>query len=85
MKKILVIAFVPFLTLTQVQKNTLPVKEWSSTSQTPFVLYMSRDGGFNNFSTELCTAINKAGYCITAVSAKSYFRDRKTPEQQPGI
>lgn len=81
MKKILIIAFVPFLTLTQVQKNNLPVKEWSSTSQTPFILYMSGDGGLNNFSTELCTAINKAGYCITAVSSKSYFWDKKTPEQ----
>ncbi len=49
--------------------------------QTPFVLYITGDGGFNNFSTELCTVINKAGYSITAINAKSYFWDKKTPGQ----
>ena len=63
------------------QTNTLPVKEWSSSSQNPLVLYISGDGGFNNFSTELCTAISKRGYSVTAISAKSYFWDKKTPEQ----
>ena len=66
---------------TFAQINNLPVKEWSSSSQTPFVLYISGDGGFNSFSTELCTTIHKDGYSITAVSAKSYFWDKKTPEQ----
>jgi type IV secretory pathway VirJ component len=63
------------------QTTNLPVKEWGSDSQTPFILYISGDGGFNNFSTGLCTAINKSGYSITALSAKSYFYDKKTPEQ----
>jgi len=64
-----------------VQTNILPVKEWNSSLQTPFVLYITGDGGFNNFSTSLCTAINKKGYSITALNAKSYFWDKKTPEQ----
>ena len=63
------------------QSNTLPVREWSASSQTPFVLYISGDGGFNDFSTSLCAAIHKKGYSITAVNAKSYFWDKKTPEQ----
>lgn len=67
--------------IASAQANNLPVKEWGSASQTAFILYISGDGGFNNFSTELCTAINKAGYNITAINAKSYFWDKKTPEQ----
>ena len=82
MKKILLPLISTLMVLTTfAQINNLPVKEWSSSSQTPFVIYISGDGGFNTFSTELCTAINKAGYSITAVSAKSYFWDKKTPEQ----
>ena len=63
-----------------VQTNILPVKEWNSSLQIPFVLYITGDGGFNNFSTSLCTAINKKGYSITALNAKSYFWETKSPE-----
>ena len=63
------------------QTNILPVKEWNSSLQIPFVFYITGDGGFNNFSTSLCTAINKKGYSIAALSAKSYFWDKKTPGQ----
>lgn len=63
------------------QTNDLPVKELHSSPQTPFVFYISGDGGFNKFSTGLCDAIHTAGYSITAVNSKSYFWDKKTPEQ----
>lgn len=62
-------------------QTALPVKEWKASSETPFVLYLSGDGGFNSFSTSLCTAISKAGYSITSVNARSYFWNKKTPEQ----
>ena len=80
-KYIFVIISAFFVAPVFAQTNNLPVKEWAPSSQTPFVLYISGDGGFNDFSTELCTAINKAGYNITAINAKSYFWDKKTPEQ----
>ena len=63
------------------QTNALPVKEWSCTAETPFILYITGDGGFNNFSTDLCAAINKSGYAVTSINAKSFFWDKKTPEQ----
>ncbi len=63
------------------QNATLPVKEWPSQNSTPFILYVSGDGGFNSFSTTLCSKINKAGYELTAVNAKTYFWEKKTPEQ----
>lgn len=66
---------------TVAQANALPLKEWSGAAETPFVLYISGDGGFNSFSTSLCTAIHNAGYLISAVNAKSYFWNKKTPRQ----
>jgi type IV secretory pathway VirJ component len=53
-------------------------KRWNTTAETPFVLYISGDGGFNTFSTALCNAISKEGYSITAVNAKSYFWEKNT-------
>jgi len=67
--------------IAAVQNNKLPVEEWSSSAQTPFVLYITGDGGFNSFSSSLCKEINQHGYSITAVDAKSYFWDKKTPAQ----
>jgi type IV secretory pathway VirJ component len=63
------------------QSGALPIKEWADSSMSPFVLYISGDGGFNSFSTTLCDAINKGGYGVTAVNSKTYFWDKKTPEQ----
>lgn len=63
------------------QSSDFSIKEWKSVSQTPLVFLISGDGGFNSFTTNLCTAINNAGYSITALSGKSYFWDKKTPQQ----
>jgi type IV secretory pathway VirJ component len=66
------------------QETNLPVIEWNGTSQNPFILYISGDGGFNRFSLDLCITLNKAGYSITAINAKTYFWNQKTPEQTAG-
>ena len=63
------------------QTTDFPIKEWKASPQTAFVFLISGDGGFNSFTTELCTTINKAGYDITSLNAKSYFWNKKTPEQ----
>ncbi|MBA4166034.1 MAG: virulence factor family protein [Chitinophagaceae bacterium] len=70
-----------FLFAGTAQKSVLPVKEWSASVESPFVLYISGDGGFNSFSTTLCNAFSKGGYGVTAVNSKTYFWDKKTPEQ----
>ncbi len=59
-----------------------PVKEWSSaTHDKPIIFYISGDGGFNKFSTALCQSLNNKGYDVCALNARSYFDDKKTPEQ----
>jgi type IV secretory pathway VirJ component len=63
------------------RSGDLPVKEWDIATETPFVFYISGDGGMNEFSTSLCTAISKAGFSIAAINARSYFWTKKNPEQ----
>jgi len=63
------------------QASNLPVKEYAYGSSTPYIFYISGDGGFNAFSTDLCIGIQHAGYSITLLNAKSYFWNKKTPEQ----
>lgn len=66
------------------QVTNLPVKEYVSVSSTPYIFYISGDGGFNTFSSDLCTGIQKAGYSITSLNAESYFWNKKSPEQITG-
>lgn len=81
-KKILTtLIFAASAYIATAQSKTLPVKELISTAQIPFVFYITGDGGFNSFSTDLSTAINNAGYPITSLNAKSYFWQKKTAEQ----
>jgi type IV secretory pathway VirJ component len=59
-----------------------PANEWSATTHDkPLIFYISGDGGFNKFSNGLCDGFNKKGYDVFSLNAKSYFYDKKTPEQ----
>ncbi|MFT3676411.1 MAG: AcvB/VirJ family lysyl-phosphatidylglycerol hydrolase [Chitinophagaceae bacterium] len=59
----------------------LPVQEWAGANDKPLVLYISGDGGLNDFSKSLCAGINGKGYNVTAINSRSYFWDKKTPGQ----
>lgn len=62
--------------------NNLPIQEWSSPSQNkPLIFYLTGDGGMNSFSTGLCETLNKQGFDVSALNSKSYFWDKKTPDQ----
>ena len=80
-KKIKLLLFFSIV-YTTVSAQTLPVKEWGTTTHNnPFIFYISGDGGLNKFSNELCSSINQRGFEVAALDAKSYFWDKKTPEQ----
>lgn len=82
MKKIYILLFaICSFGTTFAQPAVLPLKEWNANTQTPLILYISGDGGFNSFSNSLCSAINKEGYSITSLNSKSYFWSKKTPQQ----
>lgn len=84
MKKIilLILLSIPFLYTSTAVAQELPVKEWTtSLHNKPIIFYLSGDGGFNKFSTSLCDALNKKEFDVIAFNSKSYFWDKKTPEQ----
>lgn len=79
--KIIVLIFYTWYNSSYGQNNTaFPVKEWSTNAQSPLIFYISGDGGLNKFSTSLCEYIHSSGYSITALDAKSYFWNKKTPD-----
>ncbi len=80
MKKIFFLSFCFLVSVVNAQSN-LPVNELPGNNRKPFVLYLSGDGGFNNFSTSLNNFINTKGYEITALNCRSYFWNKKNPQQ----
>jgi len=80
-KKIFVTS-VLFLFLSTALAQDFPVREWTAaTHDKPLIFYITGDGGFNTFSTNLCKSLNDKGYDVFALNAKSYFWNKKTPEQ----
>lgn len=80
--------FLFFILITMGSMTSFPVdgdfatKEWNAvTHEKPLLFYISGDGGFNKFSTNLCEALNKEDYDVVALNARTYFDDKKTPEQ----
>ncbi len=80
-KQVHLLVIFTLLSLYGFAQNTLPLKSWPGKASAPLVFYISGDGGFNKFSTDLCTEINAAGYPVTALNARSYFWNEKPPEQ----
>jgi type IV secretory pathway VirJ component len=83
MQKILLfISILVGTAFTKAGATDLPVKEWAATTHDkPLLFYISGDGGFNSFSTSLCESLNASGYDIIALNARSYFWDKKTPDE----
>ena len=82
-KKILVpILSTLLLYVSTASAQNFPLQEWTAvTHDKPVIFYITGDGGFNSFSTGLCESLNKKGFDVFALNAKSYFWNRKTPEQ----
>ena len=71
-----------FFMPSTVQSQNLPIKEWTANAHDkPLIFYISGDGGMNKFSTSLCEAFYKKGFDVSALNARSYFWDKKTPEK----
>jgi type IV secretory pathway VirJ component len=81
-RKILVCFLLAPLFISAAYAENFPVQEWATSSHDkPMIFYLSGDGGLNKFSTALCETLNKKGYDVVALNSKSYFWDKKTPEQ----
>ncbi|MDQ6889132.1 MAG: virulence factor family protein, partial [Bacteroidota bacterium] len=72
----------PAIFISTAFSQDFPIKEWAAAvHDKPIIFYISGDGGFNSFSTALCESLNKKGYDVFALNAKSYFYNKKTPDQ----
>jgi type IV secretory pathway VirJ component len=70
-----------FILFSLAQNSKLPLEEWNSAADKPLVFYISGDGGYTSFSEGVCSTINKAGYQVFSLNSKSYFDDKKNPQQ----
>ncbi len=63
--------------------SKLPVEIVEPKKQGPdvMVLYLTGDGGWNNFSQKLSNEFASAGAPVVALNSLKYFWSRKTPEQ----
>src|SRR5215471_3212570 len=78
---LLALAFSVF-TILSAQQTTLPLSLYSSSDTTkPIIFYISGDGGFNKFSTSFMQTLNKKGYAVIGLDARSYFWTQKKPKE----
>ncbi len=82
MKRIVLsIILICILRFSMAQQKNIPIQQFSAAEGSPIVLFISGDGGLNNFSSQLCQLLNKRGYEVLALNSKSYFWTKKSPEQ----
>jgi len=59
-----------------------PVYEYKSGSNNKTLfIYLSGDGGMNDFSKSLCSKLMEKGYSVMALDSKKYFWKPKDPQQ----
>lgn len=78
--KQIVLAFA-LLSIFSSFNTDLPVVTYKGTGGKPLVLYISGDGGWNSFSTSFVAKLNKEGFNIVGLNARTYFWNKKQPQQ----
>lgn len=67
---------------TTIMAQSLPVDTFSSNDfNKPLILYMTGDGGMNNFSRSFVRHLNRKGFPVVALNIKSYLWKAKTPDK----
>ncbi|MBD0377100.1 MAG: hypothetical protein ICV51_15915 [Flavisolibacter sp.] len=81
--KTLVLTFLLLVTgVIVIAQKELPVRALRSNDiSKPLILYITGDGGFNSFSTAFMNELNKSGYAVVALDAKTYFWKKKKAEE----
>ena len=67
---------------TKIMAQSLPVDTFNSNDVSkPLILYLTGDGGMNNFSKSFVKEWNSKGYPVVALNIKSYLWKGKTPDK----
>lgn len=63
-------------------QEELPVRvfEAAANSTGPMLVYLTGDGGWNNFSSSLCNALSKSGIPVVGLDARQYFWQSRSPD-----
>ncbi|MBU1760395.1 MAG: virulence factor, partial [Bacteroidetes bacterium] len=88
--KIFITIFICLITLSLSNKanaqtkfdiSAYPIHVQSKNTNKPIILFITGDGGWNSFSTQLTNELARNGYPFIAFDSKKYFWDKKTPLQ----
>jgi len=60
--------------------SELPVKVLISADAKGFIIYVTGDGGWNNFSQDLCHNLVKSNYNVLVFDSRKYFWSAKQPD-----
>ena len=66
---------------TKFDISSYPIHVQFKNTNKPIILFITGDGGWNSFSTQLTNELSKNGYPVVAFDSKKYFWDKKTPLQ----
>lgn len=80
MRKFFIFLFL-LLIIKGYSQTTLPVLELEAKTDKPFIIMVSGDGGSKGFTVSLARAIHDKGYAVALIDARSYFWQKKTPEE----
>ncbi|ULQ51055.1 AcvB/VirJ family lysyl-phosphatidylglycerol hydrolase [Flavihumibacter fluvii] len=81
MKNIMAVLFL-LCSLSLSAQQPLPVKTFIAPGKSkPVIVYISGDGGWNDFSATLTSSLNKNGYTVHGINARAYFWKKKTPQE----
>ncbi len=69
----------PARKLKSVQRLPLQLSGSSGTNN-KLVIYLTGDGGWNNFSQKLTREFEKEGFGIVSLNTRQYFRNKRTPD-----
>jgi len=66
---------------TEISINDLPLQlSVSKGSKSALVIYLSGDGGWNEFNQKLVQEFEKLGYRVVSLNTRKYFWSEKSPE-----
>lgn len=63
------------------QSNDLPLSTFPKVGNKPLIIYLTGDGGMNNFSKSLISDLGAQGFAVVCLDTRKYFWDEKTPAE----
>ncbi len=77
----MIITLTTAMTFAEIDIKSLPIQEFPALhGKKTQIIYISGDGGMNDFSKSLCKSFQEKGYSVVALDSKKYFWKSKSPD-----